>query len=87
MSNQVESDRFLRLNQIIGNKAARFTGSDESVPIIPVSRSAWYAGIADGIYPPQIKLSGGRTSVWRESDVMAVVAGTYGKTDGEVAIA
>lgn len=71
MSNQIVSDRFLRLNQVIGDKRQGIS------PIIPVSRTAWYAGIAAGVYPEPIKLSGGRTSAWRESEIQAVVAGTY----------
>ena len=44
----------LRLNQVLS--------------IIPVSRSAWYLGIASGKYPPPVKL-GTRTSVYRLADI------------------
>ena len=33
-----------------------------------MSKSGWYAGVADGIYPPPVKM-GVRTSAWRESDL------------------
>ena len=67
-------DRLLRIQDVIGCKKQGVT------PIVPVSRTAWYAGIAEGIYPDPVKL-GERTSAWRESDIMAVVAGTYSGGD------
>ena len=36
---------------------------------VPVSRSAWYQGIAKGIYPAPIQLSE-RSVAWRESDIL-----------------
>ena len=69
--NMKTPDRFLRLFQILGSKSKAIE------PIIPIRSPAWYEGINEGIYPPPIKLSGGRTSVWRESDIQSVVAGTY----------
>ena len=39
---------------------------------VPVSRSAWYAGVKDGKFPPPIKL-GPKTSAWRESDVNRLI--------------
>ena len=78
-TNNRTSDRFLRLPQIIGSTKKSKGGKTEVITegLIPISRTSWYDGISKGIYPPPTKLSGGRTSVWRESDVMAVVAGTY----------
>jgi predicted DNA-binding transcriptional regulator AlpA len=46
--------------------------------IIPVSRSAWWAGIREGRYPAPIKLSV-RTSAWRRSDIDALVERLAGK--------
>lgn len=40
--------------------------------IIPVSRSTWYAGIKDGIYPAPIKISA-RASAWRLADIQTLV--------------
>ena len=40
--------------------------------IIPVSRSTWYAGIKDGIYPAPIKISA-RASAWRLTDIQDLV--------------
>ena len=39
--------------------------------IIPVSKSTWWAGIREGIYPKPIKLSE-RTSAWLKSDIDAL---------------
>lgn len=35
----------------------------------PISRSAWYSGVKQGIYPAGIKLGGGRTVAWSESSI------------------
>lgn len=40
---------------------------------IPVSRSAWFAGIHTGRYPRSYSL-GPRTTVWRSDDIDKVVA-------------
>ncbi|QDM16062.1 AlpA family phage regulatory protein [Tardiphaga sp. vice304] len=44
--------------------------------LIPVSRSAFYQGIKDGIYPKPVRL-GKRTSVWRMSELMQVISGAH----------
>jgi predicted DNA-binding transcriptional regulator AlpA len=57
MSEQVEKgqkQRFLRLPQVL--------------EIFPVSKSTWWAGIREGKYPKQVKLSQ-KISAWRESDI------------------
>ena len=38
----------------------------------PVSRSAWFAGVKAGIYPPSVKL-GKRTVVWTQSSINALI--------------
>lgn len=40
---------------------------------IPVSKSAWYEGIAKGRYPKPVKLSE-RTSAWRVEDIRNLIA-------------
>jgi prophage regulatory protein len=55
------SDALVRISQIIGPRG-----------LIPVSRSAFYQGIRDGIYPKPVRL-GKRTSAWRMSELMQVV--------------
>lgn len=58
---------FLRLPQIIGHpKSGR-------PPVIPVSKSSWWAGVAAGKYPKPIKL-GPRTTAWRVEDIRALIA-------------
>jgi len=62
----ISGDRFLRINQIIGDKDRGIT------PIIPISKSSWWDGVKTGKYPKPVKL-GPRTTVWRLSEVQAVV--------------
>ena len=57
---------FVRLSQIIGDQK---TGT---APIIPVSRSTWWAGVKTGIFPKPIKLSPGVT-VWRVEDIRSFI--------------
>lgn len=59
---------FLRINQILGDP-----NSNPPTPaIIPVSRASWWAGVADGRYPPAVKL-GPRTTAWRVCDIIELV--------------
>jgi prophage regulatory protein len=52
--------KFLRLPEIVGPSGR-----------LPLSRSTWYRGIANGLYPPPVKL--GRISAWAESDIDALI--------------
>ena len=52
------STGFLRLPQVLA--------------LIPISRSAWWAGCKSGRYPKPIKL-GLRTTVWKAADILALV--------------
>ncbi|PUE35775.1 AlpA family transcriptional regulator [Limnohabitans sp. Jir72] len=61
-------ERLLRIKDIVGDK------SNGIPPIIPISKSSWWAGVAEGKFPTPIKL-GTRTTCWRESDVRALVSG------------
>ena len=45
----------------------------------PVSRSAWYAGVKAGIYPPAIKL-GLRTAAWKKSSIDALIESSVSGT-------
>jgi len=40
--------------------------------LIPISKSAWWAGVKAGKFPPAIKLSA-RTTVWRADDIFNLV--------------
>jgi prophage regulatory protein len=67
--NYLPETGYLRLRQIIGNPKA-----DPPVPpLIPVSRSTWWVGVASGRFPQPLKLSPGVT-VWRAEDIRALIA-------------
>jgi len=57
--------RYLRIWQIVGDVKRGIA------PIIPVSKSCWWAGVKSGRYPKQVKLSE-RCSAWRLEDIQAV---------------
>ena len=57
---------FLRLWQIIGDQRRGIP------PLVPVGRSTWWEGMRTGRYPPSLKL-GPRTTVWRVSDIRALI--------------
>ena len=59
--------RLLRLRQVLDR--------------IPLSKSAWYEGVAAGKYPRPLRL-GARTSVWRESDIDALIERTSTRKEG-----
>ena len=49
---------FLRLPQILS--------------LIPISRSAWWAGVREGKFPKGVKL-GSKTTVWRAEDIRSLI--------------
>ena len=54
-----------RLWDVIGDKKRGIRGT------IPMSRTAWYAGITEGKYPAPVKL--GRSSYWKAADIQALI--------------
>ena len=44
----------------------------QELALIPVSRSAWWAGCKSGRYPKPVKL-GPRTTAWRAADIAALL--------------
>ena len=74
MTSDLNGKSMLRLCQIIGTEAARQgkrpINEDKTIyqPIIPVSRTTWYAGIRNRIYPAPIKLSKG-CAAWRSEGI------------------
>lgn len=68
------SERLLRVRQIVGKKGK--DGKPDEPGLIPVSKSSWWAGCKSGIYPAGRKLSE-RTTVWIESEILAVINGTF----------
>jgi prophage regulatory protein len=60
---------YLRLKQIIGDPKA-----DPPIPaIIPVSRSTFINGTKTGRFPKPVKKFGSRITVWRVSDIRALL--------------
>jgi len=57
MTNE-STESFMRISQIL--------------QLIPISRSAWWQGCKNGRFPKPIKL-GPRTTVWKASDINALV--------------
>ena len=64
--NSIPQTGYLRLTQIIGDKEAGVP------PIIPVSKSTWWAGVKSGRYPKPVKLSE-RCTAWRAEDIRALI--------------
>mgnify|MGYP001002064295 CR=1 FL=1 len=44
----------------------------EALAEVRVSRSTWYAGIKEGIYPPPVKI-GKRAVAWRKADIEKLI--------------
>lgn len=61
-------ERLLRIKDIVGDK------TNGIPPLIPISKSSWWAGVAEGKFPTPIKL-GARTTCWRETEVLALIRG------------
>ncbi len=71
MSNHLSSlpeSGFVRLSQILGNRKA----TPPSPPVIPVSKSTWWAGVKAGRFPQPVKL-GPRLTMWRVEDIRALI--------------
>lgn len=60
--------RLMRLKHIIGDEKA----DPPITPIIPISKTAWWKGVAEGKYPQPIKLSE-KLTVWRADEVQKLV--------------
>lgn len=71
--NQFPETGFLRIRQILGDSKA----NPPIPPIIPVSKSSWWAGCASGRYPAPVKL-GERTTAWRVEDIRKLIASAGG---------
>ncbi len=65
--NAIPQDGFLRLWQILGDRRRGIP------PIIPVSKSTWWAGVKSGKYPKPVKLSA-RCTCWHVEDIRALIA-------------
>ena len=66
--NQIPETGFLRLSQILGNPKAE----PPIPPIIPIRKTAWWAGVKSGRYPKPVKLSP-RVTCWRVEDIRRLI--------------
>jgi len=66
---------YLRLWQIIGDAKAQ----PPIPPIIPVSRSTWWAGVKSGRYPQPVKTLGPRITAWRVEDIRSLISAPIGE--------
>ena len=64
---EIPSTGFLRLSQILGDPRSN------SPALIPISKSAWWAGIKAGKYPKGVHL-GPRTTAWPVESIRALIA-------------
>ena len=76
MQGYLPTTGFLRLKQIIGDPQA----NPPVPPLIPISRSRWWAGVKDGRFPAPVKL-GPHTTAWRVEDIRDLIA-CFGCKDG-----
>ena len=67
--NQLPETGFIRLRQIIGDKKS----VPPLPPIVPVSKSTWWAGVKSGRYPQPIRTLGLRITVWRVEDIRTLI--------------
>lgn len=65
------STGYLRLWQIIGRAATK--AAPAVPPIIPVSRSTWWAGVKSGRFPSPVRALGGRITAWRVEDIRQLI--------------
>jgi len=49
-----------------------FVRLPQVLQFIPISKSAWWSGVASGRYPAAVKLSE-RTTCWRVEDIRALI--------------
>ena len=59
---------FVRLKQIIGNAKS----VPPLIPIIPISKSAFWAGVKSGRFPQPVKFSP-RCTMWRVEDIRQLI--------------
>ena len=64
------------MNENLSDRPERLLRLKQVLEIIPVSKSTWWAGVKTGRFPKPSKLSE-RTTVWRESDIRALIETLY----------
>lgn len=69
MKHSLPETGYVRLPQIIGNPK-----TDPPIPpVIPVSKSTWWAGVKSGRFPKPVKTLGVRITAWRVEDIRALI--------------
>jgi len=67
MQNDLPTTGFLRLRQIVGDPKAGIP------PLIPLSRSTWWAGVRSGRFPSPVRSLAKRITVWRVEDIRKLI--------------
>jgi hypothetical protein len=65
-ANNLPESGLVRLWQILGDRRKGIP------PIIPISKSSWWAGVKSGRYPKPVKLSA-RCTCWHVEDIRALI--------------
>ncbi len=66
MANSLPETGFLRLPSIIGDPKTN------TPALIPIKKSAWWAGVRAGRFPQPVKL-GPRVTAWKVEDIRALI--------------
>jgi len=72
--NNLPQTGFLRISAILGDSKAK----PPIQPIIPVSKSTWWAGVKAGRYPQPVRL-GERCTAWRAEDIRRYIESVGGE--------
>lgn len=67
--NMLPETGFVRLTQILGNKKS----DPPTPPLIPISKSSWWAGVKSGCFPQPVKL-GPRTTAWPVESIRELIS-------------
>ncbi len=67
-TNTLPQTGFVRIWQILGNKKSE----PPIPPIIPVSKSTWWAGVKSGRFPAPVKF-GDNLSMWKVEDIRTLI--------------
>lgn len=86
--NQLPETGFLTLAQIIGQDEVTEDQAAENrkrgkgpkrprpgkAPIIPVKKTCWWQGVADGRFPAPVKVGSGRGTFWKVESIRSLIA-------------
>jgi prophage regulatory protein len=64
----IQPDGLLRIAQICGDAKAQ----PPIQPLVPVSRSTWWAGVKSGRFPQPVRF-GKRLTFWKASEIAALI--------------